>query len=91
MRDAGDDVVEVDAEAEEYWSGMVNTYASTAPFSEASYFFGCQHPRQADPLPAQPGWPSEAPFGDRPGDRRTDFDSFAFERGRESVTEGWAN
>ena len=55
------------AAAEEYWSGMVNTYASTAPFSEASYFFGANIPGKPHPLPAQPGWPSEAPFERSPG------------------------
>ncbi|MET0908428.1 MAG: NAD(P)/FAD-dependent oxidoreductase, partial [Ilumatobacteraceae bacterium] len=44
MRERGDDVIEVTQAAEDRWSDMVNTYASTAPFSEASYFFGANIP-----------------------------------------------
>ncbi len=44
MRERGDDVIEVTQAAEDRWSDMVNTYAATAPFSEASYFFGSNIP-----------------------------------------------
>ncbi|MCU1387199.1 MAG: otemo [Ilumatobacteraceae bacterium] len=43
-REVGADVIEVSEAAEERWSDMVNTYASTSPFSESSYFFGSNVP-----------------------------------------------
>ncbi len=69
MREHGDDVVEVDAAAEEYWSGMVNTYASTASFSEASYFFGANIPGKPIRYLLNPGGRPKLHSSDRPGDR----------------------
>jgi hypothetical protein len=40
----GAEVVEVDPEAEARWTDMVDRGAVTAPFSEASYFFGTNIP-----------------------------------------------
>jgi len=79
MREAGDDLVEVEAEAEEYWSGMVNTYASTASFSEASYFFGANIPGKPIRYLLNPGGRPKLHSAIA---RAIDggFDSFAFER-----------
>ncbi len=44
MREGGYDVAEVDQAAEDRWCDMVNTHAASAPFSEASYFFGANIP-----------------------------------------------
>ncbi len=44
MAEHDHDVVEVTAAAEQRWTDMVNTYASTSTFSESSYFFGSNIP-----------------------------------------------
>jgi hypothetical protein len=43
-RDHGYDVIEVDPEAEERWTSMVDRGAADAPFGERSYFFGTNIP-----------------------------------------------
>ena len=72
-------MVEVEAEAEEYWSGMVNTYASTASFSEASYFFGANIPGKPIRYLLNPGGRPKLHSAIA---RAIDggFDSFVFER-----------
>ena len=44
LRDHGYDTIEVGVEAEARWTAMVDTGASAAPFSEASYYFGTNVP-----------------------------------------------
>ncbi len=44
VRDNGYDTIEVDAEAEERWTAMVDRGATDAPFGESSYFFGTNIP-----------------------------------------------
>jgi cation diffusion facilitator CzcD-associated flavoprotein CzcO len=43
-RDVGCDVIEVDPDAEERWTAMVDRGAEAAPFGERSYFFGSNIP-----------------------------------------------
>ncbi len=43
-RDSGYDTIEVESEAEQRWTNMVDKYAKKGPFSEASYFFGTNIP-----------------------------------------------
>ncbi len=79
MRELGDDVVEVEAQAEEYWSGMVNRYASTASFSEASYFFGANIPGKPIRYLLNPGGRPKLHSAIARAVEHG-FDSFAFER-----------
>jgi len=44
VRDRGFDTIEVDPEAEERWTAMVDRGAAAAPFGERSYFFGSNIP-----------------------------------------------
>ncbi len=44
LRDHGYDRIEVDAEAEERWTAMVDAGAAASPFSESSYYFGTNVP-----------------------------------------------
>jgi len=44
VRDHGFDTIEVDPEAEERWTAMVDKGAETAPFGTKSYFFGTNIP-----------------------------------------------
>lgn len=44
VRDQGYDTIEVDAEAEDKWTAMVDRGAADAPFGESSYFFGTNIP-----------------------------------------------
>ena len=44
VRDHGYDTIEVDAEAEDKWTAMVDRGAADAPFGESSYFFGTNIP-----------------------------------------------
>ena len=44
VRDHGFDTIEVDPEAEERWTAMVDRGAAAAPFGECSYFFGSNIP-----------------------------------------------
>jgi cation diffusion facilitator CzcD-associated flavoprotein CzcO len=46
-RDRGYGTIEVDAAAEQRWTDMVDRGAATAPFGEASYFFGTNIPGKA--------------------------------------------
>ncbi len=85
MRDLGDDLVEVEAAEEEYWSGMVNTHASTASFSEASYFFGANIPGKPIRYLLNPGGrPKLHSSIARAIDHG--FDSFTFDRGPIALT-----
>jgi cation diffusion facilitator CzcD-associated flavoprotein CzcO len=44
VRDHGYDTIEVDAEAEQEWTDMVDRGAALSPFGESSYFFGTNVP-----------------------------------------------
>jgi cation diffusion facilitator CzcD-associated flavoprotein CzcO len=44
VRDRGYDTIEVDPEAEEEWTAMVDRGAAASPFGESSYFFGTNIP-----------------------------------------------
>ncbi|MGP0032723.1 MAG: flavin-containing monooxygenase [Acidimicrobiales bacterium] len=44
VRDHGYDTIEVDLEAEERWTQMVDTGAAQSPFGEISYYFGSNIP-----------------------------------------------
>ncbi len=84
MREHGYDVFEVSEAAEDYWSGMVNAYASTAPFSEASYFFGANIPGKPIRYLLNPGGRPKLQSSIA-RDTAGGFTSFEFERVREST------
>jgi cation diffusion facilitator CzcD-associated flavoprotein CzcO len=44
LREHGYDTIEVDAEAEERWTKMIDSGASLSPFGEISYYFGSNIP-----------------------------------------------
>jgi cation diffusion facilitator CzcD-associated flavoprotein CzcO len=44
VRDHGFDTIEVDQDAEERWTTMVDTNASSGPFGESSYYYGTNIP-----------------------------------------------
>jgi hypothetical protein len=44
LRDHGYDTIEVDADAEERWTKMIDSGASMSPFGEISYYFGSNIP-----------------------------------------------
>jgi cation diffusion facilitator CzcD-associated flavoprotein CzcO len=44
VRDNGYDTIEVEADAEDRWTAMVDNGAATAPFGEISYYFGTNIP-----------------------------------------------
>jgi cation diffusion facilitator CzcD-associated flavoprotein CzcO len=84
MREQGYDVFEVSEAAEDYWSGMVNAYASTAPFSEASYFFGANIPGKPIRYLLNPGGRPKLQSSIA-RDTADGFTSFEFGRVREST------
>ncbi len=44
LREQGYDTIEVDADAEERWTKMIDTGAALSPFGEISYYFGSNIP-----------------------------------------------
>ena len=65
VRDHGYDTIEVEPEAEERWTDMVDTVAATALVREEQLLLREQHPRQAAQVPLERRRPPEALQGDR--------------------------
>lgn len=73
------DIIEVEAAAEERWSDMVNKYASTATFSEASYFFGSNIPGKPVRYLLNPGGRPKL-HSAMAGAAASEYSEFAFSR-----------
>ena len=70
LRDHGYDTIEVDPEAEDRWTAMVDTGAAAVPVRGEQLLLRDQHPREASQVPPELGRPAQALQGDQQGPRQ---------------------